>query len=99
MKFLLPLVVVLPLVAPAQAASEAQAQQCVAEASATEARALAAQAAWTSTEQVLAAARKALEAKDWDGACKAAIEAKAQAERALEQANEQKSLWRDAVLK
>lgn len=79
-------------------AGKPEAEAALAAATAEEAQAKTAQAAWTPTEQALQAARKALAAGDWAAAQTEAEEALALARRSLEQAAEQKTLWRDAVL-
>ena len=84
---------------PALAATQAEAEAALAAAQAAESEALAAKAAWTSTETFLSDARKALAAGKWDEAKAAADEAIAQAKLSVEQANEQKTSWRNAVLR
>jgi len=87
------------LASPAFAATQAEAEAAVSAAKAEEARAIAAQSAWTPTEDALKSAAKALEAKDWMTAKANADEALALARRSIEQSVEQKSLWRDAVIR
>jgi len=87
------------LAAPARAATEADAKAAIDAAKAEEAKAIAAQAAWTPTEDALAAAQKALAAGQFDQAAMSANTALALAKRSVEQASEQKTLWQDAVIR
>ena len=84
---------------PARAATQTEAEAALAAAEAAEAEAITAKAAWTSTETALSNARKALAAGKWDEAKAAAVEAIAQAKLSVEQANEQKISWRNAVIR
>jgi len=84
---------------PAFAATQAEAEAALAAAHEAESEAIAAKAAWTSTETALSNARKALAAGKWDETKAAADEAIAQAKLSVEQANEQKTLWRNAVVR
>jgi len=84
---------------PALAATQAEAEGSLKAAQAEQTKALAAQAAWTSTDALLADAKKAEAAKDWAAVKTAADEALAQAKRSLAQSDEQKTLWHDAVLR
>jgi len=81
------------------AATEADAAASLSAAVAMEAKAREAQAAWTPTETALAAAKKALDSKNFELAKQQADEALALAKRSLEQAEQQKSVWRDAVVR
>ena len=81
------------------AASEASARASLAAAKSEEAKAIAAQAAWTATVTAIAAADKALSAGDFETAQQQADEALALARRSIQQAEEQKSVWRDAVVR
>ena len=87
------------LALPAFAATQAEAEAAVAAAPAAEADAIAATAAWTTTESALADAKKAIVAGKWDEAKAAADEAMAMARLSIEQANEQKTSWRNAVFR
>ena len=82
----------------AWAASEAEAKTSLDAARAEESKAKAAKAAWTPTEAALAAATKALAARDFDVAKASADEALALARRSIQQAEEQKSAWREVVV-
>jgi hypothetical protein len=84
---------------PAFAATQAEAEAALAAAQAAAEEALAAKAAWTTTEANLTTATKALAAGKWDAAKAAANEALALAKLSVEQANEQKTLWRNAVFR
>jgi hypothetical protein len=84
---------------PAFAATQAEAEASLAAANAEEALARKAQSAWTPAEQALVDAKKALSAKDWNTAKATADEALALAKRSIEQSEEQKTLWRDAVIR
>ena len=84
---------------PALAATQAEAQAAFAAAQAAESEALAAKAAWTPTEADLTKAQKALAAGQWDQAKAAADEALTLAKLSVEQANEQKTSWRNAVFR
>jgi hypothetical protein len=54
---------------------------------------------WTTTEQVLAAARKAAAAGDFDGAVSQAKQADALAKASIAQATEQETAWKAAVVR
>jgi hypothetical protein len=84
---------------PAMAATQTDAEAALAAAQAAESEALAAKAAWVPTETALSNARKALDAGNWDEAKAAADEALTLAKLSIEQANEQKSSWRNAVFR
>ena len=84
---------------PALAATQAEAEAALAAAQAAETEAVAAKAAWTSTEAALTQAKKALAAGKWDEAKAAADEALTLAKLSVEQANEQKTSWRNAVFR
>ena len=53
---------------------------------------------WTTTEQVLAAAKKAAAAGDFDGAVNQAKQAEALAKASIAQAKEQETAWKAAVI-
>ncbi len=97
-RFLFALVLCCVLPSAARAATEAQAMSSLEAARAAEALARAAKSAWTPTETALSAAEKAFAAKDFDTAKDRADEAAALAKRSIEQAEEQKSVWRDAII-
>lgn len=84
---------------PALAATQAEAEAALAAAQAAESEAIAAKAAWTPTEAALSNAKKALAAGKWDEAKAAANEAMTLAKLSVEQANEQKTSWRNAVVR
>jgi hypothetical protein len=84
---------------PALAATQAEAEAALAAARAAESEAVAAKAAWIPTETALTKAAKALAAEKWDEAKLAADEALALARLSVEQANEQKTSWRNAVFR
>ncbi|OIQ69585.1 hypothetical protein GALL_488120 [mine drainage metagenome] len=84
---------------PALAATQAESEAAVAAAEAVESEAIAAKAAWTTTEANLTKAKKALAASKWDEAKAAADEAATLAKLSIEQANEQKTVWRNAVFR
>jgi hypothetical protein len=54
---------------------------------------------WTTTEEVLAAAKKAAAAGDFDAAVAAARQAEALAKASIAQAKEQDSAWKDGVIR
>lgn len=81
------------------AATQAEAQAAFVAAQAAEAEAVAAKAAWMPTEAALTAAKKALDAKDWDAAKAASTRAQALAKLSVQQAEEQKKLWQNAVFR
>jgi len=84
---------------PALAATQAEAEAALAAAKAAETEALAAKAAWTTTEANLSKSVKALAACNWEEAKATADEALALARRSVEQAEEQKTIWRNAVFR
>ena len=84
---------------PALAASEQDFAGAYAAAEKVEKQALTMQAAWTTTEKTLKAAKKAADAKDYDHATTLAREAEALAKRSIEQAKEQKTAWQKAVVR
>jgi len=53
---------------------------------------------WTTTEQVLAAAKKAAAAGDFDGAIDQAKQAEALANASIAQAKEQEAAWKAAII-
>ena len=84
---------------PALAATQAEAEAALAAAQMAESKAIAAKAAWTATETALSDARKLLAAGKWDEAKATADEAMALARLSVEQANEQKTSSRNAVIR
>jgi len=94
------LIAVLTLVAvPALAADQTDAAASLARAEQEEAEAGKLGNRWVPAEAALKSARAALAKQDWDTALTQATRAQALAERAIEQAQEQKTLWRDAVIR
>jgi hypothetical protein len=85
---------------PARAAStEADYTTALASAEAVEKDAAALKNRWTTTEQTLAAARKAAAAGDFDTAVKQVQLAEALAKASIAQAKEQETAWHDAVIR
>lgn len=62
-------------------------------------QALAMKAGWLTTDKELKAAKKAADAGKFDDALKHAKEAEALANASMAQAEEQKKLWKDAVVR
>lgn len=91
--------VLVALAVPAYAASQAEAQAAYAAAQAAHAQAVAAKTAWTPGEAALKKAREALDAKQWDDAKAAAETVQTLARLSMQQARDQKDLWRNAVLR
>jgi hypothetical protein len=90
----------LPFVTPAFAAgSEADAKAALTAAQAAEQQAAALKNRWTTTEQALAAAKKAMAANDFDTAVKEAQHAEALAKASIAQAKEQQDAWMAAVIR
>jgi osmotically-inducible protein OsmY len=83
----------------AQAADKAQAETAVAGAVSAEDAAARLGNRWIPAEASLKAAKAALASGNWDAAVTEAIKARLLAERAVEQSNEQKTAWRDAVIR
>ena len=100
MRFIIPALVFLFVANPAFAAStEADAKAAIAAAEAAEKDAGALKNRWTTTEQALAAARKAAAANDFDTAVKQAQQAEALANASIAQAKEQQDAWKAAVIR
>ena len=100
MRFIIPALVFLFVANPAFAAStEADAKAAIAAAEAAEKDAGALKNRWTTTEQALAAARKAAAANDFDTAVKQAQQAEALAKASIAQAKEQQDAWKAAVIR
>jgi hypothetical protein len=95
----LAILVALVAATPALAASEQDFTAAYAAAEKVEQQALAMQAAWTTTEKTLKAAKKAADGKDYDHATALAHQAEALAKRSIRQAEEQKTAWRQAVVR
>lgn len=81
------------------ATTQEEAQAALAAAQTAESEALAAKAAWMPTEATLTEARKAFGDGHWDQAKAAADKALSLARLSLQQANQQKTAWRDAVFR
>jgi hypothetical protein len=93
---------VLSLLAPAAAmaaSTEADFKSALAAAEAAEKDAGLLKNQWTTTEQALAAAKKAAAGNDYDTAVKQAQQAEALAKASIAQAKEQETAWRDAVVR
>ncbi len=102
MRFIIPAVAVVCLsaVTPAFAASTAaDFKAAFAAAEAAEQQAGAIKNRWTTTEQALAAAKKAAAANDFDTAVKQAQHAEALAKASIAQAKEQHDAWKAAVIR
>ena len=83
----------------AAAASESDYTAAFAAATSAESEAGKIQNQWTATEDTLRAAKKAADAKNFDQATDLAQLAKAMALRSIEQAKQQATAWRDAVVR
>lgn len=81
------------------AATKEQAEATVADAVQAEAMAAKAGNKWLPAETALKAAKAAMTSGGWDQAAAQAKVAKAMAVRAVEQAREQETAWRDAVIR
>lgn len=95
-------VLVMALVAfagPALAADQTTAATALAAAEQAEAQAASVGNRWVPAEAALKSARAAMAKQDWDTSLAEATRARALADRAVEQAREQKTLWRDAVIR
>jgi hypothetical protein len=89
---------VIPAAATA-ASTEADFKAAVAAAEAAEKDAGALKNQWTTTEQTLAAARKAASGNDFDSAVQQARQAEALAKASIAQAKEQQDAWQAAVIR
>jgi hypothetical protein len=87
----------LPVQAATPPTTQAEAEAALAAAQKVEATAVALEDAWVPTEADLKTAEKAIAAQDWDAAKVAADKALVLANLSVEQANEQKSVWRLSV--
>ena len=83
----------------AHAATSADAQAALANAEKTEAQVAGYGNRWVPAEAALKAARAAIAKQNWDEALAQANTARALAQRAVEQSQEQETLWRDAVIR
>ena len=81
------------------ASTEADYKTALAAAEAAEKDAGALKNQWTTTEQALAAARKAAAAGDFDAAVKQSRQAEALAKASIAQAKEQADAWKAAVVR
>ena len=97
----LPVQAATPTTNPAAAATpsitQADAEAALTAAQKVEATAVADEDAWTPTVADLKKAKKAIDAKDWSAAKAAADKALVLAKLSVEQAEEQKSVWRLSV--
>jgi hypothetical protein len=92
-------VVALLSVAPARAATQAEAEQALADAKRADAEAARYDNRWLPAETALTAAEKAIAAQSWDEAVAQATMARAMGLRAVEQSREQETAWHDAVIR
>jgi len=83
----------------AHAATSADAQAALASAEKVEAQAAGFGNRWVPAEAALKAARDAIAKQNWDEALVQANTARALAQRAVEQSQEQETLWRDAIIR
>lgn len=83
----------------AQAADKTQAETAVAGAISAEDAAGRLGNRWLPAEASLKAAKAALASGNWDMAVTQATRTRLFAERAVEQSNEQKTVWRDAIIR
>jgi hypothetical protein len=83
----------------AHAAEKAQAETAIAGAVSAEDAAARLGNRWIPAEASLRTAKAALASGNWDTAVTEATKARLLAERAVEQSNEQKTAWRDAVIR
>ena len=84
---------------PALAVSRSDFDAALSAAKAADGEAGALRNRWTSTQDAIAASQKAAGAGDYDEAVRLAERAKAMAVRSIEQAKEQSTAWRDAVVR
>jgi hypothetical protein len=84
---------------PVLATPETEARDMLSKAQAEESAAREAKCAWVPTETALTKAQKAVDGKQWKEAKEAAEEALTLARLSIKQANEQKSLWQNAVIR
>ena len=83
---------------PVWAASQQNFTATYAAAESAQQRAMVLQNAWTATAAALKAAKTAAAAQDYDRALDLAKKAEAMAKVSIEEAKEQKTLWRQAVV-
>jgi hypothetical protein len=101
-RFLIQLAVILSvggLATAAMAASADDFKAAYAKAEAASKQALSMKTGWTTTTKALKAAKKAAGAGKYDAAVKKANEALALANASIAQAEQQKKLWKDAVIR
>jgi hypothetical protein len=101
-RFLIQLAVILSvggLATAAMAASADDFKAAYAKAEAASKQALSMKTGWTTTTKALKAAKKAADAGKYDAAVKKANEALALANASIAQAEQQKKLWKDAVIR
>lgn len=101
-RFLIQLAAILVVgafVSAALAASADDFKTAYATAEAAAKQALAMKTGWLTTDKELKAAKKAADAGKFDDAVKHAKEAEALAKASIAQAEEQKKLWKDAVIR
>jgi hypothetical protein len=101
-RFLIGLTVVLSVggfAGSAMAASADDFKAAFAKAEAASKHALSMKTGWITTDKELAAAKKAADAGKFDDAVKHANEAEALAKASIAQSEEQKRLWKDAVVR
>jgi hypothetical protein len=84
---------------PCSAASPEDAKAALAKAETAEKEAAGVRNRWTTAEQELSKAKAAIAAGNFDEAVKAAQKAEALSKASVEQANEQKKLWTEAVIR
>jgi hypothetical protein len=99
MRMPIALVAALLMASPAFAASEADYKAAFAAAEAANKQAGSLRNQWTTTATMLAAAKKAGDAGDFDKALEAAREAEALAKASIFQATSEKTLWKDMEIR
>ena len=92
-------VLLLSVVMPALAASEAEYKTALAAAETAQKEAASLRNRWTTTEARLAAAKKAAAAGDFDAATASAVEAEALAKASIFQATSEKERWKDMEIR
>jgi len=99
MRMQIALMATLLMASPAFAASEADYKAAFAAAEAANKQAGSLRNQWTTTATMLAAAKKAGDAGDFDKALEAAREAEALAKASIFQATSEKTLWKDMEIR
>jgi hypothetical protein len=99
MRMMLALLAALLTTSPAFAAAEADYKAAYAAAEAANGEAGKLRNQWTTTAAMLAAAKKAADAGDFDKAVAAAKEAEALAKASIFQATSEKTLWKDLEIR